>query len=110
MFSKEERDALAKTLQDTILQNVPTALEKTNSEGAIAYRISAQSKLEAFCLLLIHRDHLELRFPDCPNVAASDSHFKAVDGTDSCRLIVRKRTDIPGEVLNAALRAAAGIT
>ena len=109
MFPRVEGAALVKTMQDTIQENVPSALEKRITEGAFAYKSSDQDGLAAFCLLLIEQDHLELRFPQCPDLAASDQNFESVPGTDACRLIIQKRTDLPGEILNAAIKAAAGI-
>lgn len=108
MFPKEERDALVKTLQDTITQQVPQALEESISNGAVAYQSVEKDGPKVFCLLLIERDHLELRFPVCPSVVASHDSFEEIEGTDACRLVIRKRTDLPGEILNTAIRAAAG--
>lgn len=107
MLPEEERDALAKTLHDTIQENVPTALEAIVSDGVTAYQVSRQDRLEVFCLLVIHEDRLELRLPACPDIADAKGNFEAVPGTDACRLVIRKRTDIPGERLGAAIRAAA---
>ena len=109
MFPEEERDAISKTLQDTIQQNAPSALEEHVSDSVKAYKVSKEEKLEVFCLLEIHRDRLEVQFPDCPSVVQSDHRFEPVKGTNGCRLIVRRRADIPGELLNAAIKAAAGV-
>jgi hypothetical protein len=109
MFPKQERDALARTLQDTILQIVPGALEQTVTDGALAYQTADTDGGNIFCLLLIANDHLELRFPLCPVIATTDTRFEEVHGTDACRLVIRERADIPDEILNAALMQAAGI-
>ena len=109
MFTKEERSALAKTLQDTILENVPGAVEQRVSSDTLAYRTGGMDELNAFCLLHIAQDHLELHFRVWPDAAANNTSFETVEGTDGCRLIVRKRTDLPGEILNAAIREAAGV-
>jgi hypothetical protein len=109
MLPREERDALAKTLQDTILQNVPGALEESIKDDALAYKSPENGGREVFCVLLVERDRLELQFPECPGVAASDGRFEKMAETGSCRLVIRKRTDLPGEILNAAIQDAAGI-
>ncbi len=109
MFPEEERNALKKTLQDTIKQIVPDVLEQTVSDDTLGYQTTETSGGNTFCLLLIAGDHLELRFPVCPSVATDDARFEKVHGSDACRLVVRKRTDLPGEILNTAILEAAGI-
>lgn len=109
MFPKEKRDALEKTLQDTIGKNVPGVLEGSTRGGTLACGFSENDRMEVFCLRLIEHDHLELRLPECPEVAAFDGRFEKTEGPEVGRLLIFNRTDLPGEILNVAIKEAFGI-
>ena len=106
MMTDEERNALSKTMKDTILQNVPMAIEANTAEGEFVYRIDNDNdgNLKPFCLLTVQEDHLELRFPKIPD---PEGLFDTVEGCLGCRLTIRKREDIPGVSLNEAIKTAA---
>jgi hypothetical protein len=100
MLPKEERDALMETLQRTIMENVPEALESREAEGEFVYRI--ENKI--FCTLLASDHQLELRFPDIPY---SDAHSGQASADRGMHLVIKDRTDIDGDAINNAIMASA---
>lgn len=108
MFPDEERKVLKEALVALIVQNVPGAVEHCIHPGAFAYQTSETAGHYVFCLILNTQDHVELRFPVCPSVVASNGSFERVPGTRACRLLLRTRSDAPGEILNRAIKEAAG--
>ncbi|WP_109463876.1 hypothetical protein [Albibacillus kandeliae] len=105
MLPKEELNALKKTLEDTILQAVPGAIESHVQRGEIAYRVENEEDSAPFCVLHILEGHLELCFPDLPDTGVNGVTLVDRDGA-RC-LVVRKRDDIPDGFVSAACKAAA---
>lgn len=106
MVPKEELDALLKTLEDTILQAVPGAIESHLSHGEISYRTNTEEERPPFCVLRVKDRHLELCFPELAHVTEYQSVLEQRDG-GSC-LIVEKRDDVPDGFVAAACKSAAG--
>ncbi len=95
MIAEEERNAIVEMLRSAVLENVPSALESGRADG-FAFSSGVQGQCEPFCLILIKRDQVEMHFPDVKNPGTP---FEPEAHGQGCRLTVRKRTDIPGDML-----------
>lgn len=104
MFPKEEREALVKTLKDTVMELVPETVVSNYADGEFAFSIARDDRLVPFCLLIVREDHLEMRLP---RLHEGKSRLDPLSETRGWRLIIRAREDIPGEPLNAAILSAA---
>ncbi|MEQ9257634.1 MAG: hypothetical protein RIG84_00905 [Roseovarius sp.] len=104
MFPPEERDAISKTLHDTILELVPGTVVSNFAEGEFSFNLERNGTLEPFCLMLVEDDRITLSLP---NIADPDGLFEPVEEGRGCRLMIRKRADMPGQSLNDAIERAA---
>lgn len=108
MLPKEERDAIQETIDQAIRQAVPNALVGAAKDGTVAYKVAKGEEDVVFCILQVFDDRLELRFPKCPDLGEiEDRVFETDAANGGCRLVLRKRLDIPGKLLHPALESAA---